>query len=60
MAFLTRIAFMLLRGVLWAIVCGIYALVAERVLITIYKTFKRTHLGSMKTTILKPVVSLKR
>lgn len=60
MVFIGRIAFTLFRGVLWALVCMIYILVAEKVMIKAIKMFKKVNLSLVKTTVLKPVVSLKR
>jgi len=60
MVFIGRIAFTLFRGVLWALVCMIYILVAEKVMIKAIKMFKKVNLNLVKTTVLKPVVSLKR
>lgn len=60
MAFLMKIAFMLFKGILWTLITMVYVLVAERVLIHTIKMAKRFHLGLVKTTILRPVVALKK
>jgi len=59
MVFIGRIAFMLLRGILWTIVGMIYILVAEKVLVKAIKMIRRTNLDIVKTTILKPVAALR-
>jgi len=60
MVFIGRIAFTLFKGLLWTLVCMIYILVAEKILVKAIKMIQKINLNPLKTIALKPVVAFKK
>ena len=60
MALVGRFGILVIRMIAWTVVYLFVWFAASQIWMKLYKTFQTINYGSLKTTILRPVVALKK